>query len=61
MRVMQDLPARAGDSVDDIDTPTLIVDLDASSATLTSIDIANAVRSARQWSAAPACEIRTSA
>jgi D-serine deaminase-like pyridoxal phosphate-dependent protein len=29
MRAMQALPARPGDSIDDVDTPTLIVDLDA--------------------------------
>ncbi len=41
---MQDLPARAGDSVDDIDTPTLIVDLDAFERNLDLM--ANAVRGA---------------
>jgi D-serine deaminase-like pyridoxal phosphate-dependent protein len=29
MRLMQSLPARPGDSIDDVDTPTLVVDLDA--------------------------------
>ena len=42
MRVMQDLPARPGDSVEDIDTPALVVDLDAFERNLDLM--ANAVR-----------------
>ena len=44
MRVMQALPARPGDSVEDLDTPTLIVDLDAFERNLDLM--ANAVRGA---------------
>jgi D-threonine aldolase len=44
MRVMQDLPARPGDSVDDVDTPALIVDLDVFERNLDLM--ANAVRGA---------------
>src|SRR4030095_12106107 len=42
--VMQRIPARIGDSVDDVDTPTLVVDLDAFERNLDLM--ANAVRSA---------------
>jgi D-serine deaminase-like pyridoxal phosphate-dependent protein len=44
MRAMQAHPARPGDSVDDIDTPTLVVDLDAFERNLDLM--ANAVRGA---------------
>jgi D-serine deaminase-like pyridoxal phosphate-dependent protein len=44
MRLMQYLPARPGDSVDDVDTPTLVVDLDALERNLDLM--ANAVRGA---------------
>jgi D-serine deaminase-like pyridoxal phosphate-dependent protein len=44
MRVMQALPARPGDSIEDVDTPTLIVDLDAFERNLDLM--ANAVRGA---------------
>jgi D-serine deaminase-like pyridoxal phosphate-dependent protein len=44
MRAMQTLTARPGDSVDDIDTPTLVVDLDAFERNLDLM--ANAVRGA---------------
>jgi D-serine deaminase-like pyridoxal phosphate-dependent protein len=44
MSVMQALPARPGDSIEDVDTPTLIVDLDAFERNLDLM--ANAVRGA---------------
>jgi D-threonine aldolase len=44
VRVMQDLPARPGDSIDEVDTPTLVVDLDAFERNLDLM--ANAVRGA---------------
>jgi D-serine deaminase-like pyridoxal phosphate-dependent protein len=44
MRAMQLLPARPGDSIEDVDTPTLVVDLDAFERNLDLM--ANAVRGA---------------
>src|SRR5262249_16055465 len=44
MRAMQVLPARPGDSIEDVDTPTLVVDLDAFERNLDLM--ANAVRGA---------------